>query len=252
MGGFRVAIPSYKRAELIKRYTLAFLKREGFFEEQIDVFVASEAELAAYKAAGVDKLVSRIIVGEPGIHRQRAWMERFYPDGSDILFVDDDIRGVKRIYPETLPILVQKMFEISEGQGCRLWGIYPTDHGLCLKDRVMKGLSFIIGAFYGLRISSLKPAYPAATTEDFTRTLEFWKADGFVLRAEGLGVATKFCNPDGGLADHRAGGGQEAEMLALVAAWPNEVILRRRTGRQTDVRMKKVKREKLEGLLAQN
>ncbi|CAE7869058.1 unnamed protein product [Symbiodinium sp. KB8] len=45
--GFYVAVPSYKRAELIQRKTLAVLQRHGIPKHRIYIFVASESERSA-------------------------------------------------------------------------------------------------------------------------------------------------------------------------------------------------------------
>eukprot|EP00439_Symbiodinium_sp_Y106_P079704 s508_g18.t1 len=49
--GFYVAIPSYKRAELIQRKTLAVLQRHSIPKDRVYIFVASESQYAVYCSA---------------------------------------------------------------------------------------------------------------------------------------------------------------------------------------------------------
>lgn len=238
---FRIAIPSYKRANLLQQLTLRFLFSETIPIDRIDIFVASKEEEELYRAALGPSW--RLIVGLPGIHRQREFMESYYPIGSKILFMDDDVKSIKSLYKGVpFDVVVERMFDLTEARGCRLWGVYPTDSGLCLKDRVCKGICYIIGACYGMIVSEFKPSYPTQTTEDFVRSIEYFRQSG-VLRFEGLGIQTKYFNPIGGLSEIRTTERQRCEMIALCDTYPDAVRLRERNGRMTDVQFRRSKRE---------
>lgn len=238
---FRIAIPSYKRTTIIQEKTLRFLKNEGIPSDQIDIFVASEIERKIYESAlGLEYSLKTGIVG---INRQREFMESYYPNGTRVLFVDDDVCAIKTLYPGVpFDVLIERMFDIADQQGCKLWGVYPTDSGLCLQDRAVKGMTYIIGALYGMTISEFKPNYPHATTEDFTRSIVFHVNSG-VIRFEGIGIRTKYFNPVGGLAEYRTVDRQEMEMNTLVNRWPQYLRLRRRDKKFVDVQFLRSKQQ---------
>lgn len=238
---FRIAIPSYKRITTLQKKTLRFLRNEGIPASQIDIFVASKEEQAVYAAALGSEYT--LIIGTVGINKQREFMESYYPIGSRILFLDDDVRAIKTVYPGVpFDVLVERMFDVTEENGIKLFGVYPTDSGLCLKDVAFKGLSYCIGACYGIIISEFKPKYPHPVTEDYTRSILYYQHSG-LLRFEGIGIQTHYFKEPGGLQEYRTIERQEKEMKALVARWPSLLRLRQRAGRMTDVRFTRVKRE---------
>jgi hypothetical protein len=239
----KIAIPSYKRPETLQRKTLALLKREGFPAEAITVFVADEEELAIYKKA-VDRFYKpAFVVGRPGIHRQRRFIEQYYPPGTKLLCFDDDISAIKRPFnAEPLPQLFEKCFEIAQREGCRLWGIYPCDHGMSLKNRAVKGLTYVIGACFGLLIGGPEDSldYPDPFTEDFTRSVEYFKRGWGVLRFEGLGPTTRYFKEPGGLQMFRTPETQEEQMERFALTYYEYASIRRRKGKMVDARLDRI------------
>ena len=60
---YRVAIPSYKRAETLRDKTLQMLSSHGIEPTRIDMFVADQAEYDTYKAVLSPGTFSNIIIG---------------------------------------------------------------------------------------------------------------------------------------------------------------------------------------------
>lgn len=210
--------------------------------DRIDIFVASEAERKAYRAVLGPRY--NLIVGVPGIHRQREFIHHYYWKGERVLCIDDDVRALKTLYPGVpFDVLIEEMFNVAETHGCRLWGVYPTDNGLQLQDRAVKGLKFIIGAFFGM--SNFHASYPDPTTEDWTRTVLSYLEDGAVIRFEGVGIQTSYQTEPGGLQLYRTADLQDAEMRRLVKRFPDFLELRHKPGRYTDVRVRRLETEKI-------
>jgi hypothetical protein len=240
---FQIAIPSYKRAETLRAKTLKMVEREGI-DVPVIIFVADESEKQIYETVCPGH---RIVVGVLGIHKQREFMERFYPVGERVIFLDDDISSIKRIGSAkrwSLMELFRRCFAIAEKSGATLWGISPTDNGLSMKDEAVLGLRFCIGCCYGLRIQ--EPLnYPNALTEDFTRSLERFLRDGKVIRFNCLGPTTRYAKEPGGLQTIRTPERQEQEMRELSEKYPDFVRLRQKSGKPMDVRLKLVVSERL-------
>ena len=235
---FRIAIPSYKRAGILVKKTLRFLQRQEFPRERIDIFLASAEELVEYQ-----RVAGRgwnYIVGVPGINTQREFIHRHYKEGEWVLCIDDDVSSWKTLYPLVpFEVLIERCFEIAAAEGCRLWGIYPTDFGPQLQDRYVKGLFYILGSFFGMINWKGEPgAYPHPTTEDYTRSIQRFLADGAVLRFDGLGPHTLYFQEPGGLQEYRTPERQLAEMEALVARYPDHAVLRKKF-QMVDCRLKR-------------
>ena len=93
---YRVAIPSYKRCEVIKDKTLSILDRYGIAPEKVTVFVADDEELGMYRdSLKGHKYGENIVKGVPTIGEQRNWIERHYSEGTRLVMLDDDISGVQ-------------------------------------------------------------------------------------------------------------------------------------------------------------
>ena len=239
---FEIAIPSYKRVDTLYKKTLHFLATAGIQSDMITIFVADEEQHALYKAAFS---TLKIVVGVPGIGAQRAFMEAYYPLGTRVLFIDDDLRSIKTPYTN-MPFqsLIERCFQIAEKEGCSLWGFHPNDHGLSLRNQAVVGLRYIIGVLYGMVIGA-PYEYPRATNEDWTRSMGAYQRDGKVLRFNGIGIATVPYS-EGGLSEYRATGVQEAEMEATAAAYPDLCVVRRREGKPTDLRLKLLTQKRID------
>ena len=245
-----IAIPSYKRHETIQRKTLALLRREGFAAADITVFVADEEQKAVYEGYADPSYRPAFVVGQLGIHRQRRFIEQYYPKGTEILCFDDDVSAIKRPFQkgESLPSLFKKCFEIAKREECSLWGIYPSDHGLSLKNRAVKGLTYVIGACYGLISRGPEDSldYPDPFTEDFTRSVEYWRRGWGVLRFEGMGPTTRYFLEPGGLQTQRTVEGQTEQMERFVSTYSDVAVLRRRPAKMVDVRLRRILEKTLE------
>ena len=242
----QVAIPSYKRPQTLQRKTLALLRREGFDAKDITVFLASEEERQAYEPFLIADFSPALVVGRPGIHQQRAFIESYYSPGTRVLCLDDDVTAIRRlaIYTKPLPTLFQECFTIAAREGCYIWGIYPSSHGLCLKDRAIKGLTYIIGACFGMTIST-PFEYPRPFSEDYRRSVLAYQRDGATLRFEGLGPVTRYFTEPGGLQEFRTPESQEAQMIEFREEFPLLSSLRRKPGKLPDLVLKRVVKQQI-------
>lgn len=119
-----VAIPSYRRPELILRATLWTLFRGRITNHNVYIFVANVNERKTYAGAMHDPIASngriaallpksvseeqidryakwllgvQLIVGHKGLDKQRNFITSYFPDGQHILNMDDDVRQVMRL-----------------------------------------------------------------------------------------------------------------------------------------------------------
>jgi hypothetical protein len=233
---FYIAIPSYRRTTTLVKKTLTMLWHAEM-NENITIFVASEEEAEMYRQV----VSGGVVVGVPGIHEQRSFIENYYPPGSRVLCIDDDVSKIKMKTPRPLAQLVDRMFDICAQEGAAMWGINPCSHTLGLKDEYTVGLSYCIGAFHGLIIKEAKlETSPSPFYEDFWRTVKAYQRDGKVVRFNGLAPVTRYFTEAGGLQMFRTPEGQEQAMKDFKERFPNLCILRVREGKHTDVRIRPI------------
>ena len=100
--GYRIAIPSYKRAETLRAKTLRTLAIFCFPPEMIDVFVVPD-EYHHYESTLLEEMYGNLIEGVPTLAAQRVFIQDYYPPGQKILMMDDDISNFKSLVNYPLP-----------------------------------------------------------------------------------------------------------------------------------------------------
>lgn len=217
-GGVQFAVPSRGRADTIAGKTLGWLARAGVPMQAITVFVADQAERAAYERTVPRGLYGSLQVGRAGLRQQRnfiqAWYRGVFGHGVKVVSIDDDLTGLvarvseKVLQPVTnLEEVVKTGFEMTERGQCRLWGIYPVRNAYFMKPDVSYRLAFISGGFWGCIISEERRAVELAedlwTKEDIERTIKYYLADGAVCRINYLAMLTDYSTGVGGVQAYR-------------------------------------------------
>jgi hypothetical protein len=234
-----IAIPSFKRSATLKRKTLAFLESEGFPKESITIFVADSNELFTYKEELGDSY--KIVVGFPGISNQRTFIRNYYPEGTKILSLDDDIRKIKFMRDNlTLKTLSEKLFALLEKENLTTWGLYPVNNLFFCKDRVLIGSLYIIGCCYGFINKKDFIIYPEETSgkEDCWYSLKRVELDGAVLRYEGCCPDTDYY-ASGGLAESRTLASEEKAAQKVCSLFPDETKFAVKKNGHAEVKIKR-------------
>ena len=231
MSDYRIAIPSYRRAKTLRSKTLSLLTNSNIDPSRIDIFVGDEDDAALYKRTLPGTWYERIIVGVPGMGPIRNFINDHYPEGQQVLNVDDDIKSiVRRIDDKTLePVedldgLIKTGFRLAEQSGLRLWGIYPVGNPYFMKRRARFDLTYIVGAFWGTTIGRGDECYVTLEDkEDYERTLRYYSVDGGVVRIEDVALVTNYYGEEGGMQHdgNRTPERIEASALMLVERFPD-------------------------------
>ena len=142
-----IAIPSRGRSNQVK--TLKMLSDNGISVDIVHIFViASEFEL--YKEANPEYT---IVVGSDGIEQQRKFIENYFPAGTPIISIDDDIKSIDLSLTEytDLNTFFIAAFEDCIANDAFIWGIYPVFNSYFREKRENRTecLQFICGFFYG-------------------------------------------------------------------------------------------------------
>lgn len=251
-----IAIPSYQRPEILRDKTLRTLQRLQVPPDKITVFVATEYERQRYREALYRETYGQLKVGEPGMGAIRRHIQAYYEDGQKLVNIDDDIGAfyVKvhdKKYEELTPQGFQTMIELGfwscEQAKCRLWGIYPVLNPLFMKKRVKVGLTYIVGAFWGV-INTHDAALGVTLDdkEDFERTIKFYLADSAVIRLEAYSLRTSYYNTPGGMQVERTPERIDASARLLAERYPMVAKLNfKKASGHTEIRLVDPKRRKV-------
>ena len=200
---FVVAIPSYKRAELLRDQTLRVLKGYKIPQNRIYVFVANSDQEKIYSTVlKKDFSNVNIVIGKLGLREIRNFMPKYFKQGQYIFYLDDDMYALmecvnkgntgnkkdnKLVPLRSLKRLINKGFKLCEKNKCALWGIYPVYNAYFIKTDGEKkyystDLKFIIGYGCGTINDHSCDRRNIANKEDYERTLKYYLKYGSVIR----------------------------------------------------------------------
>jgi hypothetical protein len=205
-----VAIPTYKRYQQVYEKSIKTLLNGKVPFSKIYIFVANKEEEKEYRNALPKDAYHKIVVGVIGINNQRKFMNAYFKEGTNVLYLDDDVEKIEKLMKDdtfslvpNLDTFIKNAFKECRKKGIYLWGIYPVRNNMFMKARPVKtyGLRFILGTFYGQIIRHSEDLITTMQEkEDFENSILHYKKDCGVLRFEHITLKTKFYNPEGGIA----------------------------------------------------
>ena len=253
---YKVAIPSYKRADALKKKTLETLKKGKVPASNIYIFVANKDEQKIYEEAIPQNLYHKIVVGIKGIANQRIFIRNYFKEGEHVVSMDDDVESVLKLVGEkfkpvtNLNTFFTKSFKDLKKHNLYLWGVYPVRNEFFMKNAkepISTELKFIIGVIHGYIVrhdKSLNPSPKAEGKEDYEQAIRYFKKDGGVLRYNNITMKTKFL-AKGGL-------GEEKERFEinrkaaeyLQKTYPDLVTIFHRKNGMTEIRLRDPNKKK--------
>ena len=203
-----IAIPSYKRAKILNEKTLKLLNDLGISKDRVNVFVVEE-ELETYTSNLDANLYNQIVVGVKGLVPQREFAEQFYPAGTKLIFLDDDLERLDlslTTYTCADEFFCDAFAE-CEKQGAFIWGIHPCEYKFFRNSNkvITSNLKYIVGCFYGIINRPADPELRLVITpqfngdkEDVERSILYFLKDGKTIRFNRVACITKYYGEDGG------------------------------------------------------
>lgn len=253
---YEIAIPSYKRVDVLNKATLATLVRLGADLSRVTVWTANDEQRKVYEAGLKPKV--RVRTALPGVMAARQHYHSAYKVGTPILNLDDDVYGLRQKDGDklkepdmTLDEIVKLAFRVCEKTGARIWGINPVTNGWFMRDEIRVGLWFICAIFYGSyagdkEMLGERVTDPSTTSvEDFEMSIKSYVAHGANVRLDYLTPTTKYFAA-GGIKESLAERGidRKEEHLrqcqTLEAAYPDYCAVRMKAGDVPIVRLKNV------------
>jgi hypothetical protein len=231
-----IAIPSYKRAETLNKKTLSLLKYNNIdVKSKVHIFVANEDEYETYKKIVPESDYCKLIIAEPTLKNARNFITRYFPVGTKIFNMDDDViqfrlmvrdskgkkmenlgkpDGEKVLFYDnkfysyydkinTLEEHIVKGFELCEEHGTALFGFYPTDNSLGMNCNVRTDIQYIIGCCWGC----INPGDIFITVpddkEDYERSIAYYHRYKKLIRMNYVAPRTNYYNEEGGMQETR-------------------------------------------------
>ena len=196
---YKIAIPSYNRSLQLNIKTLKCLYDNNIPKEYINVFIIEE-EYDAYLKHLNKNYYNELVIGDLGLVQQREFIQNYYPLGTKIVSLDDDIEFIDLSLTnyKNLHEFFNHAFSLCEEKKSYIWSVYPVFNPFFRQNKcdVSESLKFCIGAFYGFINRNEKDLKLELTREgnkeDVERTILYWLKDGKILRFNKIGFKTKY------------------------------------------------------------
>ena len=230
-----IAIPSYKRATVLRDKTLVALKHYRIPPSKIHVFVADKQEADTYKETLEPGSYGHLHIAVPGMAAVRNFITRHFPVGTPIFNIDDDIQGfieftTSKGYPRherplrSLSDTITRGFQECHRTGFRLFGFYPVANGYFMKEGPpTTDLRYIMGGAWGIVNPGPILTVTLDDKEDFLRSVLMYVLDGGVVRFGNIGVKTLAYKTSGGMQEERTMRRIEWSARQMVAMFPDLV-----------------------------
>ena len=223
MNASAIAIASHGRADRIESWTLGFLDRMGIERRHVTIFVA-EDQLEDYRQLdGVNVKPGRL-----GLAANRNHLVSYFPKGTRVLSLDDDLLGVlirdadnlKAITPDEFRSMVREGFGLLEPWRAAMWGISPVHNDRWRGPALQVGAPGVEGPLFGFVSGRGDLTVPLETRyEDTERVCRLFEAGWNVARLNDY-VHEQSTASAGGRADRNGGCGDvrrlERDYPALV------------------------------------
>jgi len=229
---FKVAVPSYRRSDVIMDKTLATLRRGGVALSDIYIFVVHD-EQEAYERACPGY---QVIVGLKGLIEQRSFIQGFFSEHDTIVMMDDDIDSLFRPLTEKtkedisdLPGLFSQMVMRMTAEGVTICGIYPCNNlKFALHNpEITTKFNYLVGAFYIIKNTRDPSVQPISSIlEDRERSVLYYLKEKKSLRFNWVCLKTKYFGRGGLESDDRITK-HNSEAEALVKQFPEYLILKK-------------------------
>jgi hypothetical protein len=213
---YKIVIPSYKRHDTIQGKTLKFLEGHGIDPKLIRIFVNDEDpnEYNKYEEALSTNEYAKgieIVKGVATLGLQRNFIERYYPEGTNLMMFDDDIEqvlaksGKKLVTVSDLEEdVILRGFRACHKHGAKLFGIYAASNPFFMKHRTYTKLSYIVGCMFGVVVEH-DPFLERVTNhgEDYEYVLRQYHKNRVVIRLDDITAKTIYYDEKGGLQEVR-------------------------------------------------
>jgi len=231
---WEVAIPSYKRPEILRNKTLAVLKHYKIPPSKITVFVADKEQEKLYKDTLKEGSYGKIVVGIVGMSAIRNFISEYYPVGTQIVNIDDDIKGFleydaskhhKEKPLRSLLAVIKRGFSECEKAEAKLWGVYPVANGFFMKPKISLDLRYVIGSFWGCINPGTTIKITLDIKEDYERSILYYKADGAIVRLNMVAPISSYYKEPSGIQEERTRQKVEKSARWLVKTYPDLAVL---------------------------
>jgi len=265
MNKYFIAIPSFKRVEVIKEKTLSLLKNSKVSKDNIYIFVSSKNDFDEYTEKLDPNTYNKIInTNVIGISYNRNYIIDYFNENDHIVFMDDDINHVKRKTGDKVDDIKDmdaffvKAFKIIKKYDVFLWStknMYNAFYKNLMKDEGVLGLELFSGDLMGIinrKDMKIKDTLKTGEGEQNELLFRYVDRDESIVRFNNIIVLTAKLSPNGKVASRGSVEQRKKDLITnykiLQEKYPqyvDDIIYTRRS--RGAIKLKKYPNIKIEG-----
>ncbi len=215
-----ICIPSLGRAKLLNETTMELIRHLNF---PIYIFLTNHMDLIEYKkilGKNINYVLDNKVVG---IGNVRTKIRNYFPAGTKIVMIDDDIMDICKAnsdYPLNLYRFFNSVFKTMSYEKVKFAGCNPVSNEFFMKEGYTTNLKYTGGhlIFEVIREKEDRIEVKERHFEDYIANIKYFIKDKKLLRWNDIYVKTKYYNPDGGICQQYGGLDkrlEDAEKLAI-------------------------------------
>ena len=199
---YKICIPTYKRSHAIGNKTLSFLEKHNIDPEKVYIFLSDPDEREVYeKVISETRYNKNIIDGRKGAGGNRNFICDYFPVGTNILCLDDDVDDIIEAVDKKTSVsikdfeeLIQTGFQHTILAGFNLWGICSHNNPFYMDKQVSYNLKLIQGSCQGIIIQEhddfLYRVFEIG--EDKEYCIRQYIKNGGIVRLNNYGMVSEF------------------------------------------------------------
>ena len=239
---YKIAIASYNRPKILKEQTLKLL--EDFNKRDIYIFLNDKEQEELYN---LDKEYNIIIDGAIGIKNRRNSQAEYFKEGDKVVFIDDDIKEIVDINRNKTDIkkVIELGFKGLKDNNLKLWGVYPVNNNIMMKNSTTTDLRYILGCFCGVILDKECELRSVGLVEDIERTLKYYIKYKGVYRMNNYSMKTTYFRVKGGITNgdkEKRKKDSKIDSIIIAEKYPDYCSLRERKNGYFDLKLKRGKR----------
>jgi hypothetical protein len=200
------------------------LQDNNVYLNLIDLFVSSQEEYELYRKHGVNVIYQRPLTS---LTDKFNFIHSYYPAGSNICVIEDDIDSVKRLAGynklEEITNLKEEIingFLTCKAHNAYLWGISSNSNPFFMGAAPSVGYKFICANVYGFIAEENPVLCECEVKTDYERTILYFKKHGNVVRLDYLCPFTKNYKNEGGIGKEGRAEMEERSVQLLTTKYP--------------------------------
>tara|TARA_R110000764_G_scaffold35138_1_gene78450 strand:- start:2327 stop:3793 length:1467 start_codon:yes stop_codon:yes gene_type:complete len=216
---YSIAIPSYKRSDIIENKVLKLLAKHSINKSKIFIFV-EESEIETYKLVLPEY---QIVKGAKGIGKQREAISDYFPTNEFIVSIDDDVCDIldhgKSLI--NLDIFIMDTFNLLLDNQLTLAGVYPVNNEFFCKNTITCDNRFLIGQLKMFINKKQIERRHYELLEDYENTLKHYIYSSGVIRYNYITLKANYNSGKGGLKEYRTLERKLEEVKKFVIEYPD-------------------------------